>query len=556
MKMRKAFIAVFALAVITVLTGQYAHAQTTFTGTLSGAQEVPANSSTATGFGRVTLNAAETQITVSVNYNNLGSSQTVAHIHRGAVGTNGPVIFDLDPAPPQGGTSGTFTTLTFSVTPAQVADLKAGLYYFNVHSTNFPGGEIRGQITVDSPFIATLNSRQEVPTNSSTATGFGRVNLNDTETQIIVSVDFAGLTSSQTVAHIHGPARPGVNAPVLFDLDPAPPQGGTSGSFTDLFFNITPAQVVQLKQGLFYFNVHSTNFPGGEIRGQIKPANKFADFSGDGRADITVYRGSTGTWFSLASENFAFSGIQWGQTGDTFTPADFDGDAKTDIAVWRPSSGTFFILRSSNNTFSGVAWGTLGDTPSVCADYDGDGRADIAVFRRASTAAAPSFFYYISSLDGTPRAIQWGNGNDSALIGDYDGDRINDPVVYRQGTGTYFVRRSTDGALVAQQLGNFNTDAITTGDYDGDSRTDFGVFRFTGTDAGTWFLQRSTAGPAAIPFGTTNDVAVPVDYDGDGRTDIAVRRGENWFIQGSTVGFTAVQFGAASDAPIPVYLTR
>ena len=76
-------------------------------------------------------------------------------------------------------------------------------------------------------------------------------------------MSFAGLSSAQTAAHIHGPAHVGVNAPVLFNLG--------SGAVSNATFAVTPAQVAQLKAGLFYFNVHTQNFPNGEIRGQILP---------------------------------------------------------------------------------------------------------------------------------------------------------------------------------------------------------------------------------------------------------------------------------------------
>ena len=112
-------------------------------------------------------------------------------------------------------------------------------------------------------YTAQLSSGQEVPTNSSTATGSGTVTLNAAETQIMVNMSFSGLGSAQTAAHIHGLAHVGVNAPVLFNL-------GT-GTVTNATFAVTPAQVANLKKGLMYFNVHTANFPGGEIRGQILP---------------------------------------------------------------------------------------------------------------------------------------------------------------------------------------------------------------------------------------------------------------------------------------------
>jgi hypothetical protein len=116
-------------------------------------------------------------------------------------------------------------------------------------------------------FTATLTGAQETPPNASPATGTGTVTLNDAQTTITVSLSFAGLVGASTAAHIHGPAAPGVPAPVIFPL--TIPLGVTTGSVTGATFAVTPAQVADLRAGLWYFNVHSTVFPGGEIRGQI-----------------------------------------------------------------------------------------------------------------------------------------------------------------------------------------------------------------------------------------------------------------------------------------------
>ena len=61
-------------------------------------------------------------------------------------------------------------------------------------------------------------------------------------------------------------------------------------------------------------------------------------------------------------------------------PGDYDGDGKADIAVFRRSTGVWYIINSRTGTGSSYAWGGSGDMP-VPADYDGDGKADVAIFR-------------------------------------------------------------------------------------------------------------------------------------------------------------------------------
>jgi hypothetical protein len=116
----------------------------TFTATLSGAQEVPPVPTAGTGTAIVQLNEAETMITVDVSFSNLSSNANGAHIHDAPPGVNGPIIFGLTGVP--AATSGTVPQQSFSITAAQVAALRAGNYYVNVHSDLYPGGEIRGQL--------------------------------------------------------------------------------------------------------------------------------------------------------------------------------------------------------------------------------------------------------------------------------------------------------------------------------------------------------------------------------------------------------------------------
>ncbi len=139
---------------------------------------------------------------------------------------------------------------------------------FVVSNTNGAIYEISG--SQPTLYVANLNGAQEVPANNSPATGSATLLLSPDETNARVSLNFGGLSSAETVAHIHGPGAPGVIAPVLFPL----PQG----EFSDFAITLTAADAQNLKNGLLYADVHSNTFAPGEIRGQFQSLNAASTF--------------------------------------------------------------------------------------------------------------------------------------------------------------------------------------------------------------------------------------------------------------------------------------
>ena len=156
-------------------------------------------------------------------------------------------------------------------------------------------------------FTATLNGAQETPPNNSTATGRATLLLSPDEKTGRVSVIFTSLSSAQTDAHIHGPAPPGVAAAPVFHLP--------LGQINDFEIALTTAQVQDLKNGLLYINIHSSNFPAGEIRGQFGLSTSSSSiqfnatnyFVGEGVGGVVVSATRTGNTSNAVTIDYATS---------------------------------------------------------------------------------------------------------------------------------------------------------------------------------------------------------------------------------------------------------
>jgi hypothetical protein len=86
------------------------------------------------------------------------------------------------------------------------------------------------------------------------------------------------------------------------------------------------------------------------------------DYTGDGKADVAIFRPTSGEWFVLRSEDASFYSVSFGLSTDIPTPGDFDGDGTTDTAVFRPSTNTWFYNGSTNGNQQ-LGFGQAGDIP-------------------------------------------------------------------------------------------------------------------------------------------------------------------------------------------------
>ncbi len=266
-----------------------------------------------------------------------------------------------------------------------------------------------------------------------------------------------------------------------------------------------------------------------------------ANFDSDIKSDISVFRPSTGVWYSLNSTDGNFQAVQFGSNGDKVVSADYDGDGKSDFAVWRPSNGVWYVQKSSGG-FLITQFGSNGDIP-VVGDYDGDLKSDLAVWRPST-----GVWYILRSSNGTTDIRQFGVNTDQIAQGDYDADGKTDIAVWRPSTGVWYIWKSSDNNFIITTFG-LSGDKPIQGDYDSDGKTDIAVFRPSNS---VWYLLRSRDGFSSIQFGISTDKPAPADFDGDGKTDISVFRDGVWYIlRSSDSNFTIVSFGSTGDIPAP-----
>lgn len=248
------------------------------------------------------------------------------------------------------------------------------------------------------------------------------------------------------------------------------------------------------------------------------------DYDGDGKSDLVtgiVPSGGVRTWRVLQSGSNTVREVQWGLSSDQTVPADYDGDGRVDIAVYRRSEGIWYILQSTTNQMRAEYWGQAPNDFAMVGDFDADGISDLTVARSSASGGAATWFTRRSS-DGALAVDYWGGGvtgaSDNlfpAISPDIDGDGITDRMIVRDPDSTaagneltYFIQRSSDRSMFAATWG-LDTDGRAFGDYDGDGKTDLAARRVIGGQL-IWFILLSsnnynTVQPRVIHWGMTGD---------------------------------------------------
>ncbi|HSE07476.1 MAG TPA: peptidoglycan DD-metalloendopeptidase family protein [Nocardioidaceae bacterium] len=179
------------------------------------------------------------------------------------------------------------------------------------------------------------------------------------------------------------------------------------------------------------------------------------------------------------------------------------------------------------------------DVP-LAGDWDGDRVAEPAVFRRLAGAGA---FEMYDPQGAVPVPVRLGRASDLPVTGDWDGDGVTDVGVRRQATRVFFLR-GADGVVTRKRFGRIK-DLPVTGDWDGNGTTDLGVWR---PGAVRFRLLREDGTQQVVRLGNPGSQPVTGDWDGDGTTDVGVFEP----VSAAFLLRTVAADGVATVTPVPL----
>ena len=233
----------------------------------TGSQQVPAVTTNARAVASFVATADLDSLWYDVVATDLSGPMTAAHLHMGPVGTAGGVVIDI-----AGNIMGNRIQgwVTGSDLSDNLQEMLEGNLYLNIHTAANPNGEVRGQVYryMREGYTISPSGAQQVPMVSSTATGSGMVSIDRDQSN--AHIMFTITATMVQDLHFHKGVA-GENGAVIWPMGSLLANGGvfTYWKSTDAM-PFTTANSIQFRNDSVYLNVHTTTFPNGEIRGQVR----------------------------------------------------------------------------------------------------------------------------------------------------------------------------------------------------------------------------------------------------------------------------------------------
>ena len=283
------------------------------TAQLSSANEVPAVATKGKGLVTIVLEE-DRSLTINGVFDSLSGPVTGCHFHKAIAGVNGGVVINLLSYVKGNRIYGQVSAATAKPI---IAAMMSDSIYFNVHTAANTGGEIRGQVRLQTDFHywAIMSGFSEVPPVSTSAVGLASVVLSRSLTKVEYKVVVNGLSGAITGAHLHYGSS-SVAGPVAFTLT-------SNGNVLSGILDLPDTKLVDsLRAGRVYVNVHTAANTGGEIRGQLSIVNGAFGFDGlmDGAQEVpAVTTNAKGLMVGYA--NYALDTMQYAVIYTGLTPS-------------------------------------------------------------------------------------------------------------------------------------------------------------------------------------------------------------------------------------------